>query len=37
MLNEKIKEKDDAHALVVTDLQPAADALEEHRLEVVRL
>ena len=37
VLNDKLKEREDAHALVVADLQAAADTLEEHRLEVVRL
>ena len=37
VLNEKLKEKDAAHALSVVDLQSAAKVSEERRLEVVRL
>ena len=37
VLNEKLKEKDDADALLVVDLQSAANMSEEHRLEVSRL
>ena len=37
MLNEKLKEKDAAHALSVVDLQSAANVSEEHRLEIIRL
>ena len=37
VLNEKLKEKDAAHALSVVDLQTAAKVSEERRLEVVRL
>ena len=37
VLNEKLKEKYAARALSVVDLQSAANASEERRLEVVRL
>ena len=37
VLNEKLKEKDAAHALSVVDLQSAAKASEERRLENARL
>ena len=37
VLNEKLKEKDAAHALSVVDLQSVANASEERRLEVDRL
>ena len=37
MLNEKLKEKDAAHALSVVDLKSVAEVSEERRLEVVRL
>ena len=37
MLNEKLKEKDAAHALSVVDLQLAANVSEERRLEATRL
>ena len=37
MLNDKLKQKDAAHALVVADLQSAASVSEERRLEVTRL
>ena len=37
VLDEKLKEKDAAHALSVADLQSAAKASEERRLENVRL
>ena len=37
VLGEKLKEKDAAHALSVADLQLAAKASEERRLENVRL
>ena len=37
MLNEKLKEKDAAHALSVVDLQSAAEVSEERRLEIARL
>ena len=34
---EKLKERDDAHALLVVGLRTAADASDEYRLEVIRL
>ena len=37
VLDEKLKEKDASHALSVADLQLAAKASEERRLENVRL
>ena len=37
VLDEKLKAKDAAHALSVADLQSAAEASEERRLENVRL
>ena len=37
VLNEKLKEKDAAHALSMVDLQSAANVFEERRLEVDRL
>ena len=37
VLDEKLKEKDAAHALSVADLRSAAEASEERRLENVRL
>ena len=37
MLNDKLKQKDDAHALAVAELQSAAGVSEERRLEVTRL
>ena len=37
MLEEKLKEKEAAHALSVVDLQLAANASEERRLENIRL
>ena len=37
VLNEKLKEKDAAHALLVVDLQSAAEVSEERRLEIARL
>ena len=37
VLDEKLKAKDAAHALSVADLQSAANASEERRLENVRL
>ena len=36
-LNDTLKEKDDAHVLVVADLHAAAYVSKECRLEVVRL
>ena len=36
-LEEKLKEKDAAHALSVVDLQLAASTSEERRLENIRL
>ena len=37
MLDEKLKEKDAAHALSVVDVQSAANVSEERRLENARL
>ena len=37
VLNDKLKQKDNAHALAVAELQSAADVSEERRLEVIRL
>ena len=37
VLNEKLKEKDAAHALSVVDLQSAANVSEERRFEVTLL
>ena len=37
VLNDKLKQKDDAHMLDVAELPSAAGVSEERRLEVVRL
>ena len=37
VLNDKLKEKDNTHALVLADRQAAADASEENRLGAIRL
>ena len=37
VLNDKLKQKDAAHALAVAELQSAAGVSEERRLEVIRL
>ena len=37
VLKDKLKEKDAAHALAVTDFQAAAKVSEERRLEAARL
>ena len=37
VLNDKLKEKDAAHALAVADFQAAAKVSEERRLEAARL
>ena len=37
MLNDKLKQKDTAHALAVAELQSVANMSEECHLEVIRL
>ena len=37
MLNDKLKQKDAAHALAVAEIQSAVGVSEERRLEVIRL
>ena len=37
VLNDKLKQKDDSHALAVAELQSTEDVSEECQLEVIRL